>query len=504
MPKYPNNNKQLLSARQNTFAMKTSIVSQALCTVMLCVCSFLACFQTAASNKLPDIGDAALSTLSYEKERLIGDLLMRQTRAQVPVNYDPLLTEYVNTLGNRLVAHADDVNFPFNFFVVNEKNINAFAFFGGNVGINAGLIAIADTESELASVFSHEIAHVTQRHLSRRIESQQRNSPLTFAGMFAGILLAMVDPQAGMAALATSQASSIQQQINFTRSNEQEADRIGMQILVRAGFNPNGAASFFDKLAASTRHVSKLPQFLLTHPLPESRITDTRLRAQQYVVRQPPPNKDFFLSKSRVIVRTMVTPANAIAHFKKELTHSYGIKQDAALYGLALAYTDAKKPEKAETLIRPLLEAEPNNLFYLDTYVDILNQTKRHNQALTLLEKHYQLRPNNSVVTLNYADTAIKAKQIDKAINRLNYFLISHKDNFLAVDLLAQAYKANGNKSRFHETRAEVYALMSLYNQSIVELNRALDVTRNDQVIAIERMEARKKQLRDDLADLKR
>lgn len=471
--------------------------------------SFFAFFQASASlsenNKLPDLGGAALSTLSYEKERIIGDLLMRQTRAQIPVNYDPLLTEYVNTLGNRLVANADDVNFPFNFFVVNEKNINAFAFFGGNVGINSGLIAVADNESELASVFSHEIAHVTQRHLSRRIESQQRNSPLTFAGMFAGILLALIDPQAGMATLATSQASSMQQQINFTRGNEQEADRIGMKTLVRAGFDPNGAASFFDKLAASTRHVSTLPQFLLTHPLPESRITDTRLRAQQYVVRTPAPNKDFYLSKSRVIVRTMLSPQNAIAHFERELRHkTYGMENEAAQYGLALAYTDAKQPKNAEKALQPLLASHPNNLFYLDTYVDILNQTKRHEQALILLERHYKLRPNNPVVTLNYADTAIQAQQYERAINLLNYFLISHTENFLAVDLLAQAYKAAGNKSRFHETRAETYALMSLYDRSITELNRALDETRNDQAIAIQRMEARKKQLREQLADLKR
>lgn len=480
-----------------------SLRQSTLCYV-LCFFSFIACFQTSASNKLPDIGNAALSTLSFEKERLIGDLLMRRTRAQVAINYDPLLTEYVNTLGNRLVAHADDVNFPFNFFVVSDKAINAFAFFGGNVGINAGLIAMAETESELASVFSHEISHVTQRHLSRRIESQQRNSPLTFAGMFAGILLALVDPQAGMATLATSQAGAIQQQINFTRGNEQEADRIGMKTLVRAGFNPNGAASFFDKLSASTRHVSKPPQFLLTHPLPESRITDARLRAQQYVIREPAPNMDFFLSKSRVIVRTMLSPTNAIVHFSKEIKLTYGNERIAARYGLALAYADAKKPIKAEKAIMPLLESDPNNLFYVDTLVDILNQTNRHTEALTLLEKQYQLRPNNPVVTLNYADTAIQAKMYKKAIDRLNYFLINHNENFLAVDLLAQAHKSMGNKSRFHETRAETYALMSLYDKGISELNRALNVTRNDQVIAIQRMEARKKQLREQMADLKR
>lgn len=486
--------------------MNFSNITKPFLSSILCILSFIACFQTSASNsnKLPDIGNAALSTLSYEKERLIGDLLMRRTRAQVPINYDPLLTEYVNTLGNRLVAHADDVNFPFNFFVVNEKAINAFAFFGGNVGINSGLIAIADNESELASVFAHEIAHVTQRHLSRRIESQQRNSPLTFAGMFAGILLAMVDPQAGMATLATSQAGAMQQQINFTRGNEQEADRIGMNVMVRAGFNPHAAASFFDKLAASTRHISKVPQFLLTHPLPESRITDTRLRAQQYVVRNPEPNKDFFLSKSRVIVRTMLSPANAIIHFQKAIKHTYGHENEAAHYGLALAFTDAKQPEKALKSLRPLLASSPNNLFYVDTYVDILNQTRRHEEALVLLDKQYQLRPNNSVVTLNYADTLIKAGQFADAINLLNYFLIGHSENFLAVDLLAQAYKAKGDKSRFHETRAETYALMSLYDQSISELNRALDETRNDQVIAIQRMEARKKQIRDQMAGLKR
>lgn len=452
-------------------------MKQRLCATIL---SALLTFSAASSqahgnsNTLPDIGSSALSTISYEKEKVLGDILMRQTRARLPVNYDPLIEDYINTLGNKLITYADDIHFPFNFFTVRDKSINAFAFFGGNVAVNTGLIALADNESELASVVAHEIAHVTQRHLSRRFEAQNRNTPLTLASMLGGILLAVVNPEAGMAAIMASQAGSIQSGINFTRSNEKEADRIGIRVLALAGFDPHAAPSFFDKLSNRFRFTSKPPQFLLTHPLPESRVSDSRMRAQQYPRVNLRPSLNFQLVKSRIQVRYQMTAKEAVLYFQKQLKgKTYKLKQ-AAEYGLALAYTDNKQLVEGEKLITELLKRSPNNLYYIDTYVDVLNAKKQHQKAIDFLAELYKLKPNNPVITLNYASTAIEAKNADLAIELLNSYKISHGQNYIAADLLVSAYQQKKNLAKYHEMRAEVFSLLSLYQQSVEELNLSL------------------------------
>jgi predicted Zn-dependent protease len=195
-------------------------------------------------NDLPEIGVVASGAISLDKEVLIGDALMRQLRGQAPIINDPLLEEYIQDLGNRLVAQADNVKFPFEFFIINSPDINAFAFFGGHIGVHSGLIFNAKNESELASVLAHEVSHVTQRHIARSIEARQKSSPLQLASMLGGILVALAAPEAGMAAISASSAAAQQSSINYTRSNEKEADRIGIRILAQAGFDPNGASGF--------------------------------------------------------------------------------------------------------------------------------------------------------------------------------------------------------------------------------------------------------------------
>src|SRR5690606_1210246 len=156
----------------------------------------------------PEIGVVASNAMSIERELAVGDIYMRQLRAQAPMVNDPLLEEYIQDLGNKLVAQADNVKFPFTFFLLNSPEINAFAFFGGHIGVHTGLISSDDNESELASVLAHEITHVTQRHMARRIESNQNSSPVQIASLLGGILLAVATPEAGMAAISASSAAA--------------------------------------------------------------------------------------------------------------------------------------------------------------------------------------------------------------------------------------------------------------------------------------------------------
>ena len=189
--------------------------------------SILPAFADTADT-LPDMGTSAGSTLSIGQEMQMGDYYVRQLRGSAPLINDPLLVQYINGLGMRLVAHANSVRTPFHFYLINNDQINAFAFFGGNVVLHSALFRYSDNESELASVMAHEISHVTQRHLARAMEDQKRNAPLTWVGALGSILLAMASPQAGMAALTGTLAGSQQGLISFTRQNEEEADRIGM------------------------------------------------------------------------------------------------------------------------------------------------------------------------------------------------------------------------------------------------------------------------------------
>ena len=206
-------------------------------------------------NSLPEIGVVAANTLSLDEEVAIGNIFYSQLRGQAGVLQDPVVNQYVQSLGNEMVIHAENTKFPFTFFVINNSAINAMAFYGGHVGIHTGLVFHADTEAELAAVIGHEIAHVTQRHIVRKKQAMEKTSPLQVASMIGGALLMMASPQAGLASIYAGQAGMIQNAINHTRAHEREADRIGMRILAEAGFDPFAAASFLNTLFRSTPRV---------------------------------------------------------------------------------------------------------------------------------------------------------------------------------------------------------------------------------------------------------
>lgn len=479
----------------------------------LALITFMACSSMQASmaiakdnnkNKLPEIGTSAISSLSLEKEKQIGDIMMRQLRATQPVINDPVLTEYINHLGNKLIKNAHDVNYQFEFFLINQKEINAFAFFGGHVGIHSGLITMADTESELASVLAHEISHVTQRHLARRLESQSRNQPLTMTALVSSVLLTLINPTVGFAALSTSMAASQQQSINYTRGNEKEADRVGIALLANSGFNPQGAPEFFNKLATQYRYASKPPAMLLTHPLPNARITDAKARAQNYPFRPLAPSLEFELAKARIKARYQDSAKDNIVFYQSQLTKKTYARQEAALYGLAIAYFEDKQFTKAKEILLSLLEKDDKNLFYVDLLSDVYIQLKEFKPAISLLEKLNLLMPNNQVVTLNYANVLTESGQLEQAAELLQDFLLIKPDNFLAHDLLTTVYTKQKNSALMHMSKAEVYALLGAYPRAVDELQTAYNYVEKDKSLLKKRIKARILQFQEQENKLKR
>lgn len=454
-------------------------------------------------NKLPDIGAAGGSILSLEKERLIGNAMMKHLRASSPILHDPVLNEYINDLGNGMVKYAKDVHYGFEFFIIRNQEINAFAFFGGHIGIHSGLLTTAETESELASVIAHEISHVTQRHLARRLEAQSRNQPLTMAGMISGVLLALVNPTVGMAAISTSMAATQQAGINYTRGNEKEADRVGISLLANSGFDPNAAPAFFGKMAEKYRYTSKPPAMLLTHPLPESRIADARLRAQS--MRQQPvaPSKSFRLAKARIEARYESNARDNILRFQSKIDKKQYAYKEAMLYGLALSYFEDNQFEKAHDTLLPLLNADTNNLFYVDLMSDVLIKQKRFDRAIAMLSGLNLLMPNNQVVALNYANVLKEAGQYAQSEVILQDYLLLNPDSFIAHDLLTTVYRKQNKTALMHMSKAEVFGLLGAYSKAVDELQTGYNFAK-DMPLAKKRIRAKILQFQDQENKLKR
>jgi predicted Zn-dependent protease len=273
-----------------------------------------------------------------------------------------------------------------------------------------------------------------------------------------------------MAALSASMAATQQASINYTRGNEKEADRVGIALLARSNFNPQGAASFFSKMSEKYRYSSKPPAMLLTHPIPEARITDARQRALNYPVRPLPPSLDFELTKARIKSRYQGDAKSNISYFKQQLKKKRYIIKEAAQYGLALSLFEDKKNLEALQLLEALRKNDKNNLFYVDALTDVYIANQQATQAIKMLERLNLFMPNNQVISLNYANALLSIKKYDQAVQILQDFLLVNPGDFIAYDLLTSLHREQGNMGLMHMNKAEVLALLGAYSKAVDEL----------------------------------
>lgn len=428
-----------------------------------------------ASNDLPEIGTVGAGALTIEKEKQYGWAFSMMANQSLPIIDDPVLNNYISNLGQNIVSHADSVKLPFQFFLVEDDEINAAAFLGGNVKINTGLFLYAETESELASVIAHEVAHITQRHLARMLEQQALSNPTSIAALAGSILLTLVSPAAGIAALSTTVAINIQSQINYTRLHEYEADRIGIQTLASAGYDPYGMADFFGKLAEKYKYASLPPQMLSTHPLPEARLSEARLRASQLKKVPPKSSLNYQLSKTRIFVRYYrLTPPVLINKYQGQLqNHKYQLKQ-AAEYGLALAYFQNKDFDNAYKFNKQLLTDDPNNLFYIDLAADISLATNKPQQAIESLTSYENRFSGNEVILLNLVVALKQDKQYELASKKIELFLRANPKHILAHKMAIDLYKTTQNKAKEYAMRGEYLALLGRFREASQQMGSAL------------------------------
>jgi predicted Zn-dependent protease len=429
--------------------------------------------QADNDDQLPDIGASSGTTLSINQELEMGDFYVRKLRGSAPLINDPLLTQYINQLGKKLVTHADSVKTPFQFFIVNNQDLNAFAFFGGNVVIHSALFRYTDNESQLASVLAHEISHVTQRHLARSMASQKNSSPLMWGGILGSVILAMASPQAGMAGLTGTLAGTQQGMISFTQSNEQEADRIGIQVLQRAGFDPQAMPAFLQKLADQNHYSSRPPEMLLTHPLPDSRLADIRNRANQMPHVNVASSQEFLFAKVRMLGMYGNERYPLSADYLKQLSQGTAREQLAAQYGQVLLLYQAKKLEQARAQLQTLLIKQPNNVWFLDLMSDIDIDMRHANEAVSLLEKVNAAKSKDPVLQLNLANAYLEDHQPAKASQMLYHYTFANPNDVNGWEMLTKAVAQQGLQPEELATRAESVALEGRLDQAISMLSNA-------------------------------
>jgi predicted Zn-dependent protease len=445
-------------------------------TLALSLLLFPATQQAVEINKieLPDMGDSSGTLITPAEEKEFGEAFFRSLHSQIAINQDAEIQEYIQSIGRKLVANSDAPGHPFHFFVVMENDINAFAGPGGYIGVNSGLILMTEAESELASVMGHEIAHVTQRHLFRAAEAAGRLSIPTVAATLAAILLGTQSPALGQAAIMAIQAGSVQFQIDFTRENEEEADRVGMQTLAASQFDPRSMPTFFERLQQSTRYYGQaVPEFLRTHPVTTSRISDTRGRAETYPYKQYPDSLGYQLTKAKIHVMTASNMDEAHKYFQARLTQGTPEQRTVARYAMGLIALNGQKYKEAEDTFQALTKAYPEQPQYSAALARTALESKNYPVALDRYQKLVKQFPDNDAIKFEYISSLLKVGKAEQA--RKNLVSLNPETQKLPIywQLLAQAYGALNQPAESHRYLAEYYYAMGQTNDAILQIRLA-------------------------------
>ena len=420
------------------------------------------------------MGDSAGSLISPAQEKELGDAFFRSLHAKININHDAEIQQYIQSIGKQLVANSDLPYNPFHFFVVLDKQINAFAGPAGYIGINSGLLILTESESELASVMAHEVAHVTQRHLHQAFEAASQLSIPMAAATLAAILIGSQNPEVGQAALIAIQAGSIQFQINFTRDNEKEADRVGMQTLAKSSYNPRSMPVFFERLQQSSRYYGRdIPEFLRTHPVSTSRISDTRGRANQYPYKQYPDSQGYLLTKAKLRVLTSSNKKKAAGYFKAREHLGTKNQQAIARYGMGLVHLESQNYSSAEKIFQQLVSEYPDQPQYAYAVAKTAIEAQQYQKALQLFEHSFERFPDNHAIKLEYIAALLKARKPQKAKIILHSLSEQTKTQPLYFELLAKVYSDLKQPAQSHRYLAEYYYATGHIRPAILQIQLA-------------------------------
>jgi predicted Zn-dependent protease len=411
----------------------------------------------AWANELPELGDIAQTVLTPLQEEAIAEQILRGVATSDQVIQDPEITDYLQLLGTRLVANSPNKGQKFNFFVVEDPSINAFAMPGGVIGVHTGLILAANAESELASVLGHEIGHVTQHHLARMLASQKSAIFKNLGGIALALLMARANPQLAAGALTTATAFGVQSQLDYTREYEREADRIGLQILDSGGFDVRGMPAFFTTLQRGSRFAEgSAPSFLRTHPLTSERIADVANRVEQMSFRQVPDSIEFQYVRAKL--RANSGPVQvAIDVFEQNIREQKYSVEAVEHYGLAVAYLRKYALNQAEKEIAWLQSHAPKHAMLENLSARLQVAANKPQLAAKQYVSALTLFPDNRALIYGYAEHFLAIKQADNVLKLVKEKLGLYPEDAYLYDLMAKAYTMQNKVLLGHQALGEAF-----------------------------------------------
>ncbi|MBU0687855.1 MAG: M48 family metalloprotease [Gammaproteobacteria bacterium] len=422
---------------------------------------------------LPDLGDESQTVISPQMERQIGEQSMFQIRASEQYLNDPEVTDYLNRLGKRLVANSSEPSQPFEFFVIDDSAINAFAMPGGFIGVNTGLIMLSQSESELASVLSHEISHVTQHHLARMISGQKYDSLAAMATIAVAILAARDNPQAAQAGIVGAQGGLMQRQLDFTREHEKEADRIGLDLLQKSGFDSHAMPSFFERLQKATQLLEgDTPSYLRTHPLTTERVADVGNRVQHIPFKLVADSLDFHLVRARLNAMQK-PPREAVNYFQSALGEQRFGNQVAQRYGLVLSLLRDRQDKRAAQEFVVLHKQAPRNAT-IETLAGRIRQLDKSDKGIldfyrTTLKEY----PTHRALIYDYALLLLRMQHYSEALTLLDEQVNRDGNDAALYELQARAYTALGRHQEAHHVLSYYQILHGNLRGAIEQLELA-------------------------------
>ncbi|WP_041567947.1 M48 family metalloprotease [Accumulibacter sp.] len=434
--------------------------------------------QAVLADDLPDLGEAARSEFSPQLERKIGERIFNEIRLREPSYVDDAeINDYLNRLGSRLVAASPNPTVDCQFFAIRDNTVNAFAMFGGFIGVNTGTLLTAQSESELAGVLAHEISHVTQNHLARQIAREKQNSIATMIAMAVGVLAARSNSQVASAAIASAQAGSIQSQLAYSRDFEREADRMGYQTLASACYNVRGMGDFFGRLQQAGRvYENNAPVYLRSHPLTVERISDMQNRADGSPYRQVADSVDFHLVRARIRVQASGA-REAVGDFGTQLREKKYASEAATRYGLAYSLLRAKEVAAAQREVEALLALKLSSPMIAGLAAETRLASGDQAGALLIYRDALQRYPQSRALVYGYAEALLAAGQYEQGQRFLDAQLPLYASDYRLYGLQARTFALTGKRLQQHRAQAEFYLLQGQLGPAVEQLQFAQQAT---------------------------
>ncbi|MCK9991438.1 MAG: beta-barrel assembly-enhancing protease [Rugosibacter sp.] len=441
---------------------------------------FLACAlsfsipQPLRANGLPDLGDVAQADMSPALEKRIGEQVLNALRHDPSWLGDEEVNAYLNRLGNRLASHSEETRLTVSLFALRDSSLNAFAVPGGVIGVHTGLILAAESESELASVLAHEISHVTQHHQARMISKAGQGQIASIAALVVAVLAARSNPDLAMGAATAGQAVNIQNQLNYTRDFEREADRLGLDLLNRSGYDVRSMESFFERLQKYGRlYDNNTPGYLRTHPLTTERLADIGNRIQGLPYKQVADSLEFQLVRAKLRAQEG-TAQDAVTYFSTQLKNkTYAGDPAAVHYGLSQSYLRAGNLAAAEKSLENIRQLKAESSLFLTLAADLRSKQNDAKGAVAILRAAYKRYPQERAVVYALIEALLTAGQPKEALKITQDDLFSHANDSLAHSLQAKTYAALGQRLQQHRAQAEAYALTGRLSEAIGQLELA-------------------------------